>query len=295
MKILVIGSGGDGPGMNMVVAQLYRKFKKDIYGCQAGFKGLYKNDIKPLADFAPLSHQNEAGCCIKTSRFPEFIEDKYFKVALKNAKQFDYVVVMGGNGSEKGCQDLTEGGVKTVFIPGTIDNDVDNSEYSIGFDSAIEQCVNTIKNVMPSMETMDRSCVFEVMGRHCEDIAVEVAKRVNAQLCVKDLSDIKYKKIAQIIKDNRKLNKSTTIVLRENLVALREFADNLNTILKDNVVKTQVVGYTQRGGKPTSVELANAKKFAQMATKVINKKLSSKKILMQNGKIVMVEPDKKTK
>ena len=151
MKILLIASGGDGSGMNKVVAELYKKHKGNIYACFRGFYGLYKNDIRPLKEFEPLKYENEAGCCIKTARFPEFKEEKYFRVALKHAREFDYVIVMGGNGSEKGCQDLTMGGVKTMFIPGTIDNDVHNSEYSIGYDTAIDQCCQTIKNVMPSM------------------------------------------------------------------------------------------------------------------------------------------------
>jgi len=196
---------------------------------------------------------------------------------------------MGGNGSEKGCQDLTMGGVKTIFIPGTIDNDVNNSEYSIGYDTAIDQCCQTIKNVMPSMEAMDRSCVFEAMGRHCPDIAVQTAKRIGADVCVKGKEDLKYKEIASLIKARKKEHLSTTIVLRENILSIKEFANKLNEILKDDVVKTQVVGYTQRGGKPTKVELAKAKGFALVASKVIKNNLSSKKILMQNGKIVMVD------
>ena len=293
MKVLLIASGGDGSGMNKVVAELYKKFKNNIYACFCGFKGLYKNDIRPLKEFQPLKFENEAGCCIKTARFPEFKEEKYFRVALKNARNFDYVIVMGGNGSEKGCQDLAKGGVKTIFIPGTIDNDVDESEYSIGFDTAIDQCCQTIKNVMPSMEAMERSCVFEAMGRHCPDIAIETAKRVNAELCIKEKSDIKYREIAKFIKNRKKEHLSTTIVLRENILPLKEFADKLNEILKDDVVKTQVVGYTQRGGKPTKIELSNAKEFANVASLVIKKKLNSKKILMQNGKIVMIESSAK--
>jgi len=289
MKILLIASGGDGSGMNKVVAELYKKFKGTIYACFRGFYGLYKNDIRPLKDFEPLKYENEAGCCIKTARFPEFKEEKYFRVALKHAREFDYVIVMGGNGSEKGCQDLTMGGVKTIFIPGTIDNDVNNSEYSIGYDTAIDQCCQTIKNVMPSMEAMDRSCVFEAMGRHCPDIAVQTAKRIGADVCVKGKEDLKYKEIASLIKARKKEHLSTTIVLRENILSIKEFANKLNEILKDDVVKTQVVGYTQRGGKPTKVELAKAKGFALVASKVIKNNLSSKKILMQNGKIVMVD------
>ena len=289
MKILLIASGGDGSGMNKVVAELYKKHKDNIYACFRGFYGLYKNDIRPLKSFEPLKYEKEAGCCIKTARFPEFKEEKFFRVALKHAREFDYVIVMGGNGSEKGCQDLTMGGVKTMFIPGTIDNDVDNSEYSLGFDTAIDQCCQTIKNVMPSMEAMERSCVFEAMGRHCPDIAVETAKRVGAEVCVQDKKDLKYKEIASLIKNRKKEHLSTTIVLRENILPIKEFADKLNELLKEDVVKTQVVGYTQRGGKPTKTELTNAKQFALVASTAIKKNLSSKKILMQNGKVVMVD------
>lgn len=289
MKILLIASGGDGSGMNKVIAELYKKFKSNIYACYAGFRGLYKNDIRPLKSFDPLKYENEAGCCIKSARFPEFKEEKYFRVALKHAREFDYVIVMGGNGSEKGCQDLTKGGLKTVFIPGTIDNDVNDSEYSIGYDTAIEECCKTIASVMPSMDALERSCVFEAMGRHCPDIAVQTAKRTGADVCICEKEDLKYKQIAALIKKNRKEGKSTTIVLRENILPIKDVAKTLNEILKDDVVKTQVVGYTQRGGKPTKTELTHAKEFALVASKVIKANLSSKKILKQNGKIVMVD------
>jgi 6-phosphofructokinase 1 len=82
MKILLIASGGDGSGMNKVIAEIYKKFKSNSYACFAGFRGLYKNNISPLSAFEPLKHQNEAGCCIKTARFPEFKEEEYFKIAL---------------------------------------------------------------------------------------------------------------------------------------------------------------------------------------------------------------------
>lgn len=289
MKILVIASGGDGSGMNKVLATLYKKFKNNIFACEAGFRGLYKNDIKPLKHFEPLKHENEAGCCIKSARFPQFQEEKCFRVALKHAKEFDYVIVMGGNGSERGCQDLTKGGVKTIFIPGTIDNDVDDSEYSIGFDTAVDQCCQAVANLMPSMETMEASCVVEVMGRHCPDIATEVAKRTNADICIKEKEEIKYSQIVRKIKSNRKLGKSTLIIIRENTILLKDMISKINDDLGDNIVKKQIVGYVQRGGKPTQTELKMANEFATVAAKAIKGNLPSKKILMQGGKVVMID------
>lgn len=291
MKILLIGSGGDAPGMNKVVATFYKKFKKDAYACNGGFRGLYDNDIRPLASFEPLKHENEAGCCIKTARFPEFAQEKPFLKALKNAVDFDYVVVMGGNGSERGCAELTSHNVKTLFIPGTIDNDVDESEYSIGFDTAVNECVHTIQSVMPSMKAMNRSCVFEVMGRHCADIAIDVAKRVNADICITETKDLKYPKIAKQIKDNLAENKSTTIILRENILNVNDFVKEVNAKLKDKCLKAQVVGYTQRGGKPTKKELSLAEVFAKKAIEGIKKSISSKKVLMQGGNVIFVEPE----
>ena len=196
---------------------------------------------------------------------------------------------MGGNGSEKGCQDLTRGGVKTIFIPGTIDNDVDDSEYSIGFDTAVDQCCQTINNLMPCMKTMENSCVVEVMGRHCSLIADAVAERAKADFCIKEKSDTKYRTIAAEIKRKRKIGQSTLIVLRENIVSITDFAQKLNDIVGDSCVKKQIVGYTQRGGKPTKVELETASKFATVAIKAICQKSDSQKILMQKGKVVAVK------
>lgn len=293
MKLLVIASGGDGAGMNKVLATLYRKYKKNIFACNGGFEALYKNNIKPLETFEPLKHEKDAGCCIKSGRFPQFKEEKYFRIALKNAKSFDYVIVMGGNGSEMGCQDLTRGGVKTIFIPGTIDNDVDNSEYSIGFDSAVNSCIEMLANIMPSMKTMGQSCVLEVMGRHCSKIAQEVAKRTNADLCIKEKEDVNYSKIVKIIKSKAKKRDSALIVLRENIIDIKTFAEEVNNKIGDNILKKQIAGYVQRGPKPTLKELSLAKEFALKAYEVVKKNSFSKKILMQNGKIVKINSDAK--
>ena len=124
MKILILTSGGDAPGMNKVIALMQKKFKDSLYACEEGFKGLIEGKIALASTFSPLASENEAGSCIRCSRCPEFKTKKGFKKALENAKRFDYVVVLGGNGSYKGCCELNENGVKTIFIPSTIDNDV---------------------------------------------------------------------------------------------------------------------------------------------------------------------------
>ena len=136
MKILILSSGGDAPGMNRFVWEIYKTFPKQTYFAYAGFTGLVNGQIFPLRDVINKSLKNEAGTVIKSSRCPEFKEDEVFKLGLENAKGFDVVIILGGNGSEKGAKQLFENGINTIFVPATIDNDVDDCAYSIEFSTA---------------------------------------------------------------------------------------------------------------------------------------------------------------
>ncbi len=284
MKLLVLTSGGDAPGMNMVLYLLYKEFGKDLYACRAGFKGLINNDILPISEFKPQKYAKCAGSCIKCSRCPEFKEEKWFKIALENAKKFDVVIVMGGNGSYKGCQDLHRNGVRTIFIPSTIDNDVTVSDYSIGFHTAVNACQKMIENIMPTMEAFDRCCVFETMGRNSEKIARCTA---NSQLCdylIASKDDIDYPKIAEIVKNNHQLGHSSCIVMKEKLMKQSTFISSLQKLVPEVEIRGTVIGYVQRGSKPTIIELEYAKFFAKLIIKVLCTKDYSAAIVYKNGK-----------
>ena len=161
MKILILCSGGDAPGMNRFVYTLSKNFE-DVYYAYKGFKGLVEGDIRKLNLHEIEKVKDEAGAYIRSSRFPEFTEKEVFNKGLKNALNYDAVVVVGGNGSFLGAKELAVHGAKVFFVPATIDNDVVGSMYSLGFDTAVDACVHTVENCMPSFHTCSKTCLFKM-------------------------------------------------------------------------------------------------------------------------------------
>lgn len=286
MKILILTSGGDAPGMNKVVGELYKKYKSKIYGCRAGYKGLINNDIISLKIFQPLAYINQAGSVIKCSRCDAFKQEEHFKKAVENAKRFDAVVVIGGNGSLKGAEALVKQGIKVIFIPATIDNDIEGSDYSLGFHTAIKAGCDTLRNIMPSFDAHERVAIIEVMGNKSGNLAKSVAKVCNPTFVFTSLDEIDYKEIANAVNLNKEKGEPSSIIIKDHMIDIDEFAKNISNNLNKIEVRGIQVGYIQRGYKPTRRELNLAKKFAKGAKKAIKNKLSAK-IFFKNGKIVL--------
>ncbi len=283
MKILLLCSGGDAPGMNRFIYDIFKEFPNETYYAAAGFDGLINGRIYPLKKVVKEEDKNKAGVVIKTSRCPEFKERKYFKVGLENAKKFDFVVICGGNGSERGAKELYENGVRALFVPGTIDNDVADNYYSLGFSTAVKECVYAVQNVMPSIEAMNRACLFEIMGRECSQIAAKTAKIVKADYVAKD--KIEYEKIVDAILRKHEKGKSATILIRENLEDIEKVAKTLNKMLGLDIVRFHIVGRTQRGGAPTKEEIEMADKFAAATVKAIKKGQAGRVLANRNLKV----------
>ena len=286
MKILVLTSGGDAPGMNQTIYQLKKYFKDKLYASCEGFRGLINGNIVKAPDCK--KEKDSAGSIIFSSRCPEFATSDGFNKALANAKKFDYVIVLGGNGSYKGCKDLNRYGVKTVFIPSTIDNDVEISDYSQGFDSACSACEFYIKNSMPSMYAFNRCAIYEVMGRRCDKIAKSTFKKVNGSYLIANEEDLDYEKLSQLITENYKNHKATSIILRENIVKIDEFRKKLSKLSPNVEIKTIVIGYIQRGINPTKKEIKISKQFAHLAIKSIKNGRKSSAIVVKDDKVIVI-------
>lgn len=292
MKILILTSGGDAPGMNKFIWEIYKKFKKETYYAQAGFAGLISGQIYPLADVIDKKQENCAGVVTKSSRCPEFKLARFFNKGLANARYFDVVIILGGNGSEKGAKRLYEHGINTIFVPATIDNDVLDCTQSIGFSTAVKEGVYAVENSMPSIRAFTNSCIFEVMGRDCDAICRAVAKQTNADYAVCTKKDLDIEKMKDIILRNYVQGGSSCIVVKENLMEAKRLADELNQVLGINMVKYQIVGRTQRGGHPTKDELRLAKRYAKETKKCIKTRVFGVRILIdENGEIVVKEFD----
>ena len=194
-KIGVLTSGGDSPGMNAAVMSVARSaalYGIPLIGIKRGYNGLLRkssnirDDLQELTLEIVLDIADEPGTYLRTARCLEFKELKYREKAVKTLKamQIDGLVVIGGDGSFQGARCLCEMGIPCIGIPGTIDNDLPYTEMSLGFDTAVNVCVDAIRRIRATSRSHDRPAVVEVMGRHCGDIALTAAVSTGSEIVV---------------------------------------------------------------------------------------------------------------
>jgi len=285
MNIGILASGGDGPGMNNCLYEIVKGLKNHKttlfeYGYQGIVDGITVNyTLSELNKVKTLG-----GVIIKSSRSQEFMTQKGMQKAIRTIKkhEIDCLVIMGGNGSLCGAKELVKKGVKVLFVPTTIDNDIKESDYSLGFDTAIYQASQFVKDVDFSMQSFDRICIYEVMGRHCPDLANRVGKNVNA--CYVFTANSTKEDLLKNVKHAIKIgNYSPKIILQENTVNIEELKKYLQENLKNRDIKTSIIGYYQRGGHATELELKYSKLFACEIIKCIKEKQFNKMVVKKKN------------
>ncbi|MBE5745906.1 MAG: ATP-dependent 6-phosphofructokinase [Clostridiales bacterium] len=255
-NVAILTSGGDSQGMNAYISKLVGllvKNKINVYGIKRGFQGLLDEDFIKLNLKNVENISFLGGSVLKTARCTEFYEDKGVEKGfniLKNHK-IDCLVVLGGNGSFKGALNLIDKGMNVICIPGTIDNDLFYSDISLGFDTAVNNAVDTIEKIKQTMLSNNRGIIVEVMGRNCGNIALNTALSVNANALIIN-EDKKSIKNAENYVKNAILNgvESPLIVLQENIMDGQKLADKFQKKFKKQF-KFEHIGYIQRGGEPT--------------------------------------------
>ena len=257
-KIGVLTSGGDSPGMNACVRAVVRYAiynGLNVYGIERGYTGLINNHIQELNKRSVSDIIQRGGTILKTARCPEFVEDKYMQIAVENMEAYgiDGLVVIGGDGSFRGAQDLYKKfGVKVIGIPGTIDNDLAYTDYTLGFDTSVNTVVSAINNLRDTMTSHDRVCIIEVMGRKCGDIALYAGICGGAEVILVPEVNTDLTQVVKKICLNQRIGKTSDIIVLAEGVCK---AEELKQYLKDNGVtgsiKTTTLGYIQRGGAPT--------------------------------------------
>ena len=170
-KIAVLTSGGDAPGMNAAVRAVVRTALGrgvEVYGVYRGYNGLIHGDLQPLNLRSVSDIIHRGGTALYSARSPEFCTEEGMQKAVNTCKEYgiDGLVVIGGDGSFRGAQDLTRHGVPCIGIPGTIDNDIACCEQTIGYDTALNTCMEMIDKLRDTSQSHDRCSVVEVMGRH---------------------------------------------------------------------------------------------------------------------------------
>ena len=292
-KIAVLTSGGDAPGMNAAIRAVtrYAIYKGlEVYGVERGYTGLINSEIKQMDRRAVSDIIQRGGTILKTSRSPEFNELEYQKIAAENLEAYDIegLVVIGGDGSFRGAKDLTDNcGIRTVGIPGTIDNDLAYTDYTLGFDTAVNTALSAINNLRDTMTSHERVCIVEVMGRKCGDIALYAGLGGGAEVII--VPEV-HNDIAQIAKsiavNKRKGKTSDIIVLAEGVCRAVELKQQLKDQGITSSIKTTELGYIQRGGAPTMQDRMLAAQFGVRAVDVLLEGKGSRVVGIKDNKII---------
>lgn len=290
MNIAIIGSGGDGAGMNQCLFTLCSKLKKhNVVLFYHGLQGIIDNEIAKIDTKTLFNERKKGGIIIKSSRSQEFMTPNGFKKCVNNLKKhkIDVLIVMGGNGSLQGTKLLKNNGINCIFIPTTIDNDIRQSDYSIGYSTAVNNAIDFIQKVDTSMKAFDRTCIYEVMGRHCPDIANSVSKQLNACYTFTDKST--KQELLKAVKNELKTNNSPIIILQENTINIEELKKYLQDNLPHRDIKSAVVGYVQRGGYATKTDLNMSTGFAKKVAECIKNRIYNVMVVHKNGVFETVE------
>lgn len=256
-NIAVLTSGGDAPGMNAVVRAITRyAISNDInvWGIIRGYMGLRIGDKieMNLRTVSDIIHRG--GTILYSSRDPIFQTDEGLNQAVDFCKNsnLDAVIAIGGDGTLRGAQKLADAGINCIFVPATIDNDVGCSEYSIGFDTAMNTAMEMVDKIRDTAQSHEKCSVVEVMGRHCGDIALHTGIAVGATaIIVPEIKCDVEKDVIERIKYTQSMGKRHFIVIiSEHCVNSKEIADRISNETGIQA-RCTILGHVQRGGSPT--------------------------------------------
>lgn len=293
-KIGVLTSGGDAPGMNAAVRAVTRTAILkgfDVVGIRRGYNGLLHGDMIPLDVQAVSDIIQRGGTMIYTARCPEFKEwDNVLKAKDICVEQgMAGIVVIGGDGSFRGAADLSKAGIPCVGLPGTIDNDIQCSEYTIGYDTAMNTVVEMIDKLRDTSHSHERCAVVEVMGRNAGHIAVNTGLACGATAVLVPEVEYDIDKVIARIKEVRAAGKMQFIVVvAEGIGGTEELAKRIQAETGIESRAT-VLGHVQRGGAPTVRDRVVASEMGYYAVELLEKGIGNRVVGVKDGKVYDVD------
>ena len=285
-------SGGDAPGMNAAVRAVVRAgINKGmrVYGVYRGYNGLLNGDVQEMNLRSVSDIIGFGGTMLYTARSEEFATPAGIKKAADFCRSIDVsgVVVIGGDGSFKGARALTNAGINCIGIPGTIDNDIACSEYTVGFDTAMNTALQMVDRIRDTAQSHDRCSIVEVMGRRCGDIALQtgIATGATAILVPEIPYNIERDVIQRIVNTQKTGKKHFIIVVAEGVGKVAELANYIENRLGIETRAT-ILGHVQRGGSPTLRDRVVASEMGFRAVELLEKNLGNRVVAMKDGKII---------
>lgn len=290
-RIAILTSGGDAPGMNAAARAVVRKAiyeGLEVYGINYGFLGLVNGDIHKLELGSVGDLVQRGGTFLYSARYPEFATEEGQLKGIEQLKkhQIDGLVVIGGDGSYHGAEALTKRGFPTIGIPGTIDNDISGTDFTIGFDTALNTVLDALDKIRDTATSHERTFIIEVMGRDAGDIALWSGLAGGAEAIIVpevefNMDDI----VGRLNKGRERGKKHSIIVVAEGVMSGNEFAERLAQY-GDYHARVTVLGHVQRGGSPTAFDRVLASRLGARAVDLLLENRGGLAVGIRENKIV---------
>lgn len=291
-SIAVLTSGGDAPGMNPAVRAVVRTACQrgiKVYGVDRGYTGLINGDIHEMNLRSVSDIITRGGTILYSARCPEFKTEEGLQKAVATCKKFgiDGMVIIGGDGSFRGARDLSLRGIPCIGLPGTIDNDISCTDYTIGYDTCLNTIVQMVDRIRDTSESHDRCTVVEVMGRGAGYLALEAGIAVGAtSIIVPEVEyDIERDVIARIREFQKTGKKHFIVIVAEGVGGTAEIAKKIEA---ETGVESRatILGHVQRGGSPTARDRIVASQMGSRAVDLLTQGIGNRVVGIRDNKIV---------
>jgi len=274
MKIAVLTSGGDAPGMNAAIRAVVRTalhFELDAFAVMNGYRGLVDGDIRQLERNDVGMILNRGGTILGSARLDEFLKPEVRQRGIDNlrAHDIDALVTIGGDGTYRGAADLCDQGMNCIAVPGTIDNDVASTEYTIGFFTALNTAIDCIDKLRDTSFSHQRCTVVELMGRHCGDLSIFAGVASGGEIVITEETGFDRQAVLDKIKKAKLMRKRHMIVVvAEHMLDVFKLAKDIEDYTGYETRAT-VLGYIQRGGTPAAFDRILASKMGSFAVELV--------------------------
>ena len=297
-KIGVLTSGGDSPGMNAAVRAAVRKglyLGMEVYGIQRGYEGLLDGEIEKLQRHSVGDILQRGGTVLRTARSERFRTDEGQEHAVRMLETFgiEGLVVIGGDGSLAGGLELSKRGIRVMGVPGTIDNDLGYTDYTIGFDTAVNTVLSLISNIRDTSSAHERTTIIEVMGRNCGDIALHAGLGGGADVILVPEVAADLNEVCRKVLRGQQSGKLHSIIVKAEGVGIS--TQELSELIEERTgreTRAVVPGYIQRGGTPSARDRMLASLTATKAVELLYDDADSRAVGICCNEIVAYELEK---
>ncbi|WP_426351344.1 6-phosphofructokinase [Alloiococcus sp. CFN-8] len=290
-KIAILTSGGDAPGMNAAIRAVVRialHNNLEVMGVRRGYAGLISGDLFRMDRHSVSDIIQRGGTILRTARCSEFKKEEVRQKAANILKAYgvDALIVIGGDGTFTGAKLLSKLGVATIGLPGTIDNDLAYTDYTIGFDTALNTVHDSINKLRDTSTSHDRVSIIEVMGRHCGDIALYSGLAGGAESIIVPEKEYNRDELIRTILDGKNNGKlHNIIILAEGVGGANELAEYVQEI-SGLETRATILGHIQRGGQPTVADIVLASRLGARAVELLMEGKSARVVGIRNNQVI---------